>query len=87
MICYQWTDSPKSQKKSLFRLFAQQTASGLEADLGRCLTEWQSHGRIEPLPPGADDSSDRLPIPEKLYEREREVSALIAAFDRERLVI
>ena len=59
-----------------------QTAAGLEADLRRCLTEWQSHGRIDPFPLGADDSSDRLLIPEKLYGREREVDALLAAFDR-----
>ena len=59
-----------------------QTAAGLEADLRRCLTEWQSHGRIDPFRLGADDSSDRLLIPEKLYGREREVEALIAAFDR-----
>jgi PAS domain S-box-containing protein len=59
-----------------------QTAAGLEADLRRCLTEWQSHGRIEPFTLGADDSSDRLLIPEKLYGREREVDALLAAFDR-----
>ena len=48
-----------------------QTASGLEADLRRCLAEWQSHGRIDPFPLGAHDSSDRLLIPEKLYGRER----------------
>src|SRR6202140_4809126 len=59
-----------------------QTASGLEADLRRCLTEWQSHGRIDPFPVGAHDSSDRLLIPEKLYGREREIEALLAAFDR-----
>ena len=59
-----------------------QTAAGLEADLRRCLSEWQSHGRIEPFPLGTDDSSDRLLIPEKLYGREREVDALLAAFDR-----
>jgi len=58
-----------------------QTASGLEADLRRCLAEWQSHGRIDPLPLGAHDSSDRLLIPEKLYGREREIDALLAAFD------
>src|SRR5260370_40544996 len=59
-----------------------QTASGLEADLRRCLAEWESHGRIDPFPPGAHDSSDRLLIPEKLYGREREIDALLAAFDR-----
>ena len=32
-----------------------QTASGLEADLRRCLAEWQSHGRIDPFPLGAHD--------------------------------
>src|SRR5271163_4490141 len=59
-----------------------QTAAGLEADLRRCLTEWQSQGRIDLFPLGTDDSSDRLLIPEKLYGREPEVSALLAAFDR-----
>jgi PAS domain S-box-containing protein len=60
-----------------------QTASGLEADLRRCLAEWQLHARIDPFPLGAhDDLSDRLLIPEKLYGREREIDALLAAFDR-----
>ncbi len=59
-----------------------QTASGVESDLHRCLEEWQSHGRIDPFPLGAHDASDRLLIPEKLYGRNREVDALIAAFDR-----
>src|SRR5712664_1655809 len=59
-----------------------QTASGLEADLRRCLAEWQSHGRIDSFPLGTHDASDRLLIPEKLYGREREIGALLAAFDR-----
>jgi PAS domain S-box-containing protein len=59
-----------------------QTASGLEADLRRCLAEWQSHGRIDPFSLGAHDWSDRLRIPETLYGREREIEALLAAFDR-----
>src|SRR5260370_20960768 len=59
-----------------------QTASGLETDLRRCLEEWQSHRRIEPFSLGTDDSSDRLLIPEKLYGREREIDALLAAFER-----
>src|SRR3954447_20084454 len=32
-----------------------QTAAGVKADLRRCLAEWESHGRIEPFPLGADD--------------------------------
>ena len=59
-----------------------QTASGLEADLRLCLEQWQSHGRIDPFPLGAHDRSDQLLIPEKLYGREREIDALLAAFDR-----
>ncbi len=32
-----------------------QTAAGLEADLRRCLSEWQSHGRIDPFTLATDD--------------------------------
>jgi serine/threonine protein kinase len=49
-----------------------QTAYGLETDLRRCLAEWKSHGRIDPFPLGAHDSTERLLIPEKLYGREHE---------------
>src|SRR6266404_5210129 len=59
-----------------------QTASGLEADLRRSLAEWESHSCIAPFTIGADDASDRLLIPEKLYGREREIDTLLAAFDR-----
>jgi serine/threonine protein kinase len=59
-----------------------QTASGLEADLRRCRGEWQTHRRIDPFRLAAQDSSDRLLIPEKLYGREREIEVLLAAFDR-----
>jgi len=59
-----------------------QTASGLEADLRRCLEEWKSHGFIQPFPLGTHDPSDRLLIPEKLYGRKGEIDALVAAFDR-----
>ena len=59
-----------------------QTAAGVEADLRRCLLEWQSHGRIDPFPLGAHDASDRLLIPEKLYGRETEIATLLASFDR-----
>ncbi|MDB5041598.1 MAG: multi-sensor signal transduction multi-kinase, partial [Candidatus Eremiobacteraeota bacterium] len=58
-----------------------QTAAGVEADLRRCLTAWESHGRVDPFPLGADDASNRLLIPERLYGREREIDVLLAAFD------
>src|SRR3981189_410755 len=59
-----------------------QTAAGVEADLRRCLAEWERHGRIEPFSLGGCDVSDRLLIPEKLYGREREIDNLLASFDR-----
>src|ERR1700748_2648414 len=59
-----------------------QTAAGVEADLRRCLAAWESDGRIEPVPLGAEDVPDRLLIPENLYGREREIDTLIASFDR-----
>ncbi|HEX3529941.1 MAG TPA: AAA family ATPase, partial [Thermoanaerobaculia bacterium] len=58
-----------------------QTASGIEHDLDLCLRQWETRGRIDAFPLGERDNSDRLLIPEKLYGREREVEALIAAFD------
>jgi PAS domain S-box-containing protein len=59
-----------------------QTAAGVEADLRKCLTALESIGRIEPFPPGLQDASERLMIPEKLYGREGEIATLLAAFDR-----
>jgi serine/threonine protein kinase len=59
-----------------------QTAAGVEADLRKCLTTWESFGRIDAFPLGLQDASDRLMIPEKLYGREGEIATLLAAFDR-----
>jgi serine/threonine protein kinase len=59
-----------------------QTAAGVEADLRRCLGEWETLGRIDPFTLGAHDTSDRLLMPERLYGRARECEALLAAFDR-----
>jgi PAS domain S-box-containing protein len=59
-----------------------QTAAGVESDLQRCLSQWQSQGWIDDFTPGARDTPDRLMIPEKLYGRDREVDSLLTAFDR-----
>ena len=59
-----------------------QTAGGIQADLQRCLTEWQAHRRIAVFPLGTHDLSDQLVIPERLYGREREIHTLLAAFER-----
>ena len=59
-----------------------QTAAGLEHDLRHCLEQWEAHGRVEAFSLGELDMPDRLVIPEKLYGREPEVEALLAAFDR-----
>src|SRR5246500_3491028 len=59
-----------------------QTAGGVEADLRNCLAAWESSGTVNRFLLGTHDMPDRLLIPEKLYGREREVGALLAAFDR-----
>jgi PAS domain S-box-containing protein len=59
-----------------------QTAAGIESDLRRCLSEWEAHGTIPDFIPGDQDIPDRLMLPEKLYGRDREIRALLAAFDR-----
>jgi PAS domain S-box-containing protein len=59
-----------------------QTATGLEADLRHCLSQWEAKGHIDPFPLGTHDLSNRLLIPEKLYGRTSEIGALLAAFDR-----
>jgi len=53
-----------------------QTAAGVEADLRKCLTAWRIDRPIEPFPPGLQDASERLMIPEKLYGREGEIATL-----------
>ena len=59
-----------------------QTANGLERDLVRCLGAWRRDGRLEPFALGENDVPDRLQIPQKLYGREEQAAALLAAFER-----
>ena len=79
---------PKPVSAIIMKLLAKtaeeryQTAAGVERDLRRCLAEWERQGRIGDFPLGQRDTPDRLLIPEKLYGREREIAALLAAFER-----
>jgi predicted ATPase/signal transduction histidine kinase len=81
-------ETPRVLSAIIMRLLAKtaeeryQTAAGVEADLRRCLMEWESHGRIDPFPLGTRDASGRLLVPERLYGREFEIETLLASFDR-----
>ena len=59
-----------------------QTATGVESDLRKCLSQWNAQGYIADFAPGENDIPDRLMIPEKLYGRDREIDTLLATFDR-----
>ncbi|MGO7091828.1 AAA family ATPase [Rhizobium leguminosarum] len=59
-----------------------QTAAGVEYDLGQCLAEWRSKGRIDPFAVGCRDIPDRLMMSEKLYGRESAISSLTDSFGR-----
>lgn len=59
-----------------------QSALGLRYDLEQCRHQLHETGEIADFELGQRDSCDRFNIPEKLYGREAEVAALLAAFDR-----
>ena len=79
---------PNAISASIMKLLAKtaeeryQTAAGVENDLRRCLTEWETRGCIDDFALGQGDTPDRLLIPEKLYGRAREIEALLGAFER-----
>ncbi|NEP00472.1 MAG: AAA family ATPase [Symploca sp. SIO2E9] len=58
------------------------SAYRIKADLEECLRQWQTKGQIEPFLIDRDNVSDQFQIPQKLYGRESEISALLTAFDR-----
>ncbi|AUX39628.1 protein kinase [Sorangium cellulosum] len=59
-----------------------QSALGLRHDLEVCFDRLRTTGDIEAFPPGERDVSDRFQVPQRLHGREREVEALLAAFER-----
>ncbi|MBH8578323.1 AAA family ATPase [Nostocaceae cyanobacterium CENA369] len=58
------------------------SAYTIKADLEECLRQWQTKGQIDPFLIAHHNISDQFKIPQKLYGREREISTLLAAFDR-----
>ncbi|HET9645517.1 MAG TPA: response regulator, partial [Burkholderiaceae bacterium] len=58
-----------------------QSAAGVQADLERCLQQWQAQQRIDDFPLGTQDAHSHLPIPEKLYGRDRDIALLVSALD------
>jgi predicted ATPase/tRNA A-37 threonylcarbamoyl transferase component Bud32 len=79
---------PKAVSNIVMKLLAKtaeeryQSAWGIKADLEECLTQLHTKGTIYDFPLGRYDISDKFQIPEKLYGRESEVEALMAAFER-----
>jgi len=61
-----------------------QSGRGLQADLERCLRQLLTAGGVQPFQLGAEDVSERLSIPQKLYGRDLEVKALLNSFERTR---
>ena len=58
-----------------------QSASGLKADLERCLDELKITGIIRKFKPGLEDVSDQLRFPQKLYGRAKEIDRLLKAYE------
>ncbi|MDI3285478.1 AAA family ATPase [Polyangium sp. 15x6] len=61
-----------------------QQAYGLKADLDECLRQWEANGWIGPMALGRLDLGGELRVPHRLYGREDDERALLAAWDRAR---
>ena len=59
-----------------------QSATGLLADLEFCLTQLKTSGVVPNFQPGTRDKAGQLSFSNKLYGREQELDALLAAFTR-----
>lgn len=61
-----------------------QSDSGILYDLDLCMKEWQHKGRIDNFQLGAEDYSKTFYLSEKIYGREKELTALKRAWDKSR---
>lgn len=59
-----------------------QSAFGIQADLATCWQQLKQTGEVRTFTLRTQDHSDKFHIPQKLYGREQEISALLTAFKR-----
>lgn len=59
-----------------------QRALGIKADLEECLNQLHQTGSLSNFPLARQDISDKFQIPQKLYGRDREIEALLKAFNQ-----
>jgi len=81
-------DIPEALSNVVVKLMAKtaeeryQSASGLKADLEKCLKMLEETGWIEVFEIGRQDISEKFRIAQGLYGREQEIEALLALFDQ-----
>ncbi|MBW4627042.1 MAG: AAA family ATPase [Brasilonema octagenarum HA4186-MV1] len=79
---------PKPVSDIILKLMAKnaedryQSAWGIKADLENCARQLETKGQINFIQLGLQDVWDQFQIPQKLYGREEEITALLAAFER-----
>ncbi|MBD1933871.1 MULTISPECIES: AAA family ATPase [Cyanophyceae] len=79
---------PKPVSDIILKLMAKnaedryQSAWGIKADLETGFCQLAETGQIDSIQLGIQDVCDQFQIPQKLYGREAEIEALLAAFDR-----
>jgi PAS domain S-box-containing protein len=59
-----------------------QNAWGIKSDLEICVHQLEQSGQIDQIELGLQDVSAQFQIPQRLYGREAEITALLAVFDR-----
>ncbi|MBM0745507.1 AAA family ATPase (plasmid) [Phormidium sp. CLA17] len=79
---------PKAVSDIILKLMAKnaedryKSAWGIKADLELCAEQLAASGQINDIQLSLQDVSDQFQIPQKLYGREAEIAALLAAFER-----
>ncbi|EAZ89674.1 ATP-binding protein [Crocosphaera chwakensis] len=58
-----------------------QSATGIKADLQKCLNQFKEKNQIQLFSLGRDDISDKFQIPQKLYGRKKEIQTLTNTFE------